>query len=568
MTPGSDGETLDGFSQKTIQTVIQELRTESYQFKPVRTTFIPKTNGKLRKLGIPCARDKIVQEALRLILEAIYDSPDGPYFRDTSHGFRANHSCHTALREFRDKWSAVNWIIEGDIRACFDELDHAVLVRTLRKKIQDERFLNLIWKLLKAGYLDLHGSKSQSLVGSPQGSQLSPILANIYLHELDEFVEALRIQLEKGKRKHRNPLYRKLADQKSRLARQGRTKTKEFRQVSQLMRTLPSSQTDDPEFIRIKYLRFADDWIVGVWGNHALAAALKQDIKTFLHDQLRLTLNEDKTRITHAHTESALFLGTLLQAGSGGAAKLALSTNWTGRKFKRRSTGWETVMQAPLPLLLQRLCERGFCSPDGRPTPKAGWAFLDADQLILLYSGINRGLQNYYRFTDNWAHIQRLQYILHFSLAMTLGRKFKIPTPQVFKRFGKNLTYTIYDEEGHAKRSVSFYLNHDWTKDRGAFQSGKRPDIDLLRTETSMRTRSKLTRPCCICGTTPDTAEIVMHHVRHIRKLSHKRPGTGFHRILRMINRKQIPVCKACHEKIHQGKYDSLKLSDLAYIPR
>ena len=116
-----------------------------------------------------------MQEVIRLILEAIYDSPRGPYFSDSSHGFRPQRSCHTALREFREKWTGVNWLIEGDIRACFDELEHRTLVSLLHKKIQDERFLNLIWKLLNAGYMDLHGMKKDSLIGSPQGGIASPI---------------------------------------------------------------------------------------------------------------------------------------------------------------------------------------------------------------------------------------------------------------------------------------------------------------------------------------------------------------------------------------------------------
>jgi retron-type reverse transcriptase len=169
MTPGTDGETLDGFSLETIQAIIQEMRPEQFHFKPVRTTFIPKANGKRRRLGIPCVRDKVVQEAMRLVLEAISDSPYGSYLRETSHGFRPNHSCHTALREFRGKGAAVNWLIEGDIRACFDELDHRVLVTTLRKKIHEERFLNLIWQLLNAGYRDLHGKKEKG-----ERNRLSP----------------------------------------------------------------------------------------------------------------------------------------------------------------------------------------------------------------------------------------------------------------------------------------------------------------------------------------------------------------------------------------------------------
>jgi len=173
-------------SMNMIQEIIEEMRTEHFQFRPVRTVFIPKSNGKMRKLGIPSTRDKIVQEVIRTILECIYDSPHGPYFHETSHGFRPNRSCHTALREIRGKWPAINWFLEGDIAKCFDAIDHRVLVTLLRRKIQDERFLNLLWKLLRAGYLDLREARHDSLAGTPQGGLASPILANVYLHELDQ----------------------------------------------------------------------------------------------------------------------------------------------------------------------------------------------------------------------------------------------------------------------------------------------------------------------------------------------------------------------------------------------
>ena len=262
MTPGTDEETLDGFSLEAIREIIQEMKTEQFRFKPVRQEFIPKPNGKMRKLGIPCVRDKIVQEVIRLILEAIYDSPHGPYFSNTSHGFRPDRSCHTALREFREKWTAMNWLIEGDIRACFDELNHRTLVLLLQKKIQDQRFLNLIWKLLNAGYMDLHGVRKDSLIGSPQGGIASPILANVYLHELDTFVEELRTDLEKGQKKHRDPIYQHLSKKKARMAAQGKTKTKEFKELVKRMRATPSSLVSDPNYIRIRYLRYADDWLV------------------------------------------------------------------------------------------------------------------------------------------------------------------------------------------------------------------------------------------------------------------------------------------------------------------
>jgi len=567
MTPGSDGETLDGFSLDHIQEIIRDMRTEQFRFKPVRQRFIPKPNGKMRKLGIPCVRDKIVQEVIHMILEAIYDSPHTPYFHDASHGFRPNRSCHTALREYRRNWKAVNWIIEGDIQACFDELDHTVLVTILRKKIQDERFLNLIRKLLNAGYFDIQGRKKESLVGSPQGGIASPILANVYLHELDEFVEGLQKQWEKGTQKTRNLDYHRLADRKRQLAAKGQTKTKEFRALVKQIRTLPTVEVNDPSYVRIKYLRYADDWAIGLCGSKHLAEQIKGAIKDYLRETLKLRLSEEKTSITNARSEEAHFLGTRLTIGKGKTQKIVLTTNHTGKWFKRRSTGWETQMYAPLPKLIQRLKEKGICTPEGKPIGKRGWTALDVEQILALYSSINRGLQNYYRFVDNWRGLIRIQYILRFSLAKTLAWKLKITVKKVFKRFGKDLSITIEGKDGKKDRQVSFYQNQDWSKNRDAFQGGKHPDIDQLHTSITMRTRSKLGKPCCICGATGKDAQLVMHHVRHIRKLSHKREPAGFNHILRKLNRKQIPVCEECHSKIHQGSYDGLKLSSLVYLP-
>jgi group II intron reverse transcriptase/maturase len=566
MTPGADEETLDGFSLGKMQEIIQAMRTEQFHFKPVRTTFIPKANGKLRKLGIPCVRDKVVQEVMHMILEAIYDSPHGAYFRETSHGFRPNRSCHTAMREFRGKWSAVNWLIEGDIQACFDEIEHHTLVAILRKKIKDERFLNLIWKLLNAGYMDLHGERKDSLIGSPQGGIVSPILANVYLHELDAFVEGLRTELEKGKEKRRNPTWRRLIKRKHRLIARKQTRTGEFKDLLKRTRDVPAMLVNDPEFIRVKYLRYADDWLIGVCGSRALAEEIKERVKCFLKDHLHLTLSEEKTCITNTRTEEAFFLGTILKIGNGGNAKLTRQTSRTGKTFKRRTTGSETVMKAPLPRLMKRLAQRGFCTNEGKATPKPGWAFLDEDQIVSLYSGVNRGIQNYYRFVDNWEQVRRVQHTLRFSLAKTLAQKFKITVAKVFQRYGKEFTIVVRGTGGKEDRKVSFYLNHNWAKQREAFQGGEYPDIDLVRTAIRMRTRSKLGKPCCICGET--AGQVVMHHVRHVRKLSDKREATGFNRILRAINRKQIPVCPPCHGNIHRGAYDGLKLSELAYIPR
>ena len=561
MTPGTDGKTLDGFSLPMITEIIQEMRTEHFQFKPVRTVFIPKANGKMRKLGIPSTRDKIVQEVIRLILEGIYDSPQGPYFHDASHGFRPNRSCHTALREIRGKWPALNWFLEGDIRSCFDEIEHGTLVALLRRKIRDERFLNLIWKLLRAGYFDMQGTAHDSLIGSPQGGLASPILANVYLHELDEKVQEIRLRLEQGgKQKQVNPLYRKLSSQKARLVQKGATRTKAFRELVRKIRSTPAVVVDDPTFIRIKYVRYADDWLIGIAGPRRLAEQVKEELSTFLSHHLKLTLSPEKTKITHARQAQARFLGTDLSIGRGGVPRVVTTRNGTARPIRRRSTGSETVMTAPLTDLIHRLHTKGFCTLTGQPTAKKAWIHLEVRQLILWYSSINRGIQNYYRFTDNFSYLSRIQYMLKFSLAQTLAAKFKCSLRQTFQRFGTIPTIQIKD--GKQERQIAFYHNSDWKKQRNGFPKGHAP-VDLLQESIRLRSRSKLGMPCCICNT---PHQVEMHHVRHIRKMGQEKPG-GINALLRSLNRKQLPVCAPCHQKIHRGEYDGLRLSDLAYNP-
>jgi group II intron reverse transcriptase/maturase len=561
MTPGSDGKTIDGFSLQMIQQIIQEMRTEQFQFKPIRTVYVPKSNGKMRKLGIPSLRDKVVQEVIRMILECIYDSPHGSYFHEASHGFRPGRSCHTALREIRGKWPATNWFLEGDISDCFGSIEHGVLISRLRKKIRDERFLNLIWKLLRAGYLDLREARHDSLAGTPQGGIASPILANVYLHELDEKVEEIRARLEQGKKKRKNPLYHKLVERKRRLQRKGGIHTQAYRELGKQMRSMPAVEVNDPNFIRVKYLRYADDWLIGICGPRTLAEQVKEELKSFLQDHLKLTLSEEKTRITHAREEQAHFLGTQLFIGRGGIQRVVTINNGLSKPFKRRSTGSEIIMQAPTPKLIKKLESKGFCTAKGTPTTKKAWIYLDPDQIVLLYNGINRGVQNYYRFADNFQQFGRIQYILHYSLAKTLAAKYKCSVRRIFKRFGKAITIPVKTKD-KADRLVSFFVNHDWKKQRNGFQVGNK-NIDLLQWTITMRTRSKLGKACCICN---DPLHVEMHHVRHIRKTGAKRP-TGFNAILQALNRKQLPVCPSCHQKIHRGEYDGMRLTDLAYNP-
>ncbi|MEO6888675.1 MAG: reverse transcriptase domain-containing protein [Ktedonobacteraceae bacterium] len=559
MTPGTDNETIDGFSMDEINQLVQEMRTEKYQCKPVRRTYIPKSNGKMRKLGIPSIRDKVVQEVLRLILEAVYDSPHGSHFKDTIHGFRRGKSCHSALREIQRRWTGVTWFVEGDIQNCFDDIDHEILVDIIREKIEDERLINLIRKILKAGYQDLDEVRKDSVAGTPQGGIVSPILANIYLHKLDEYVEQMQAELEKGERRKHNLEYKRLQDRRLYLAKRGKTQSREYKELGVRMKKLPSMDTKDPDFIRVKYIRYADDWIIGITGPYQLAEDVKQKVRNYLSTKLKLTLSEKKTVITNSRTQEAKFLGYRIRLGrTNKEQKQTITTNGSGKTFKRRSTGSEIVLKAPMEEIIQKLHTKGFCTKEGKPTHRAAWQLLDADQIVGLYSSINRGIQQYYRPVDNWARVQKVQYILKFSLAKTLAGKRKSKIAKVIS--GGDIKIRTM-RKGKVKE-IAFYQNHDWTSKRDGFTAAA--EVDIVQMNIRMRTRSKLGLPCCICG---DSERVEMHHVRHIRKMTDKR-AKGFTRVMSALNRKQIPVCQKCHRLIHAGQYDGIGLKDLAYDPR
>lgn len=294
-------------------------------------------------------------------------------------------------------------------------------------------------------------------------------------------------------------------------------------------------------------------------GPKALAEEIKGKIRDFLKNHLRLTLSDEKTKIRHARDEEAEFLGYKFRLGkTDKGQKVTTSTNSSGRSFVRRSTGMEIVLKTPIDRVIKRLAQKGFCDPNGNPTPKKGWAILDEDQIIHLFSSVNRGILNYYRPADNWASLTRIQYILKYSLAKTLAMKRKTSMAKVFNRGG----ITIAIKRGDKTKVISFYQNTDWKTNRAAFSNSE--NVDLVRMFLRLRTRSKLGLACCICG---KDKTVEMHHVRHIRKMTDKK-SQGFTRLMGILNRKQVPVCKACHIKIHRGQYDGLKLSDLAYDPR
>jgi group II intron reverse transcriptase/maturase len=299
-------------SVQRIETLIESLKSEAYQPKPARRVYIPKKNGKERPLGIPSFEDKLVQEVVRMILEAIYEG----HFEYTSHGFRPHRSCHTALAQIQEKFTGIKWFIEGDIKGFFDNIDHDILVDTLRERICDERFLRLIRKFLKAGYIEqwrFHKTYS----GTPQGGIVSPILANIYLDRFDKYIKEYAENFNKGERRRISSEYRRLNNKKTRLAKKLKSITDESvrdKMITEIKETLaqtfitPCQDPMDTEYRRIQYVRYADDFLIGIIGSKTECIKIKADIAKFMTEKLRLELSEEKTLITSAH-DKAKFLG-------------------------------------------------------------------------------------------------------------------------------------------------------------------------------------------------------------------------------------------------------------------
>ena len=304
-TPGVDeSDTADGFGEEKINRIIEALRDGSYEPKPVRRVYIEKKNGKKRPLGLPTFTDKLVQEVLRMILEAIYE----PIFCKHSHGFRPKRSCHTALEEISREFNGIRWFIEGDIRGCFDNIDHHVLIARIGDKVKDARIIQLLWKFLRAGYLE-DWQYNATYSGTPQGGIISPLLANIYLHELDKFVLKLKKEFDApGKKQYtaeynhaRGQVYswsKKLKKLKKENSEQRKQKYRQWRKARKIMlRTPTKSQTDKV----IKYVRYADDFLIGVNGNREECQKIKQTIREFMVNELHMELSEEKTLITHSN---------------------------------------------------------------------------------------------------------------------------------------------------------------------------------------------------------------------------------------------------------------------------
>ncbi len=536
MTPGASAETADGMSEDKIHEIIEAMRAERYRFSPVRRTFIPKKNGKLRPLGMPTWSDKLVGEVMRLLLEAYYE----PQFSDRSHGFRPRRGCHTALSEVASTWTGTTWFIEGDISDCFGSLDHDIMIKILAEKIHDNRFLRLIANMLKAGYLE-DWKYHATLSGSPQGGVVSPILSNIYLNKLDVYVEKVLIpQYTRGKHRHANPEYERKRSQMRRARDGGDHET--VRQLRRQLRQIPSGDPQDPGYRRLRYTRYADDHLLGFTGPKTEAAAIKDQLARFLRGELALELNPDKTLITHARTRAARYLGyeIIVQHGNDRL------TNG------RRTVNGGVALRVPLDVIKTK---RAPYRQRGKPWHRPALQNLDDFDIVQAYGAEYRGITGYYMLAIDVWRLDELRWHAETSMLKTLAAKYKSTVPKMAARYKAKIT-TPHGLRTCFEARIRRENKPDLVARFGGVPLIRKKDAVLIdrvparppapRKELIHRLRS---RRCELCS---DPAKVVIHQVRKLASLGQAGAGQpAWAAKMARMRRKTLIVCAPCHDVIH-----------------
>ncbi len=552
MTPGTDGMTTDAMSLPRIEKLIASLKDESYQPQPARRVYIPKKNGKKRPLGVPSADDKLVQEVIRMILEAIYEGQ----FEYTSHGFRPHRSCHTALAQVQKTFGGSKWFVEGDIKGFFDNINHDVLINILCERIADDRFIRLIRKLLKAGYIEdwkFHRTYS----GTPQGGIVSPLLANIYLDKLDKYLKEYIQNFDKGKNRKRHPDTCTLGYKRRWIVHKLKTVVNEDERAELIKNykankaqstLIPSGDEMDADYKRLKYVRYADDFLIGIIGSKEDAKRIKEDIKIFLTDKLALELSEEKTLITHT-SKAAKFLGYEIDVTSSNTTRRG--TNGVMRRaFNKRvrlMIGRDTIKNK---LLEERMIEIKVHNGKEQWKPKSKSVLVFNDDLEILdrYNSMVRGFVNYYSLANNSYELQTFGYILEYSMYKTFAHKYRSRVPVILRKYKKNKLFTVKFKLKNGKdKERTFYHDGYSRKDPTKISEiDKLPNLMIYACRTSLADRLKAGK-CELCGA---TGTVQMHHVNKLGDLTGK---ANWEKFMIARRRKTLALCENCHKMIHYG---------------
>jgi group II intron reverse transcriptase/maturase len=541
MTPGVIGETVDGMSLAKIDRIIGALRSESYRWSPARRVYIPKKNGKKRPLGMPPWSDKIVAEVVRMLLDAYYDVR----FSDRSHGFRPGRGCHTALDEVVSVWKGTHWFIEGDISDYFGSLDHKIMVSMLAENIHDGRFLQLIDRMLKAGYLE-DWRWNATLSGAPQGGIASPVLSNIYLDRFDQFVEQQLIpEYDRGRRRAVNPAYQRVENQIAKAKRHGDRDA--VRALRRHRRTLPSQDPNDPGYRRLRYVRYCDDFLLGFAGPRREAEQIKSKIRAFLREELKLELSEPKTLITHATSQAARFLG------------YEIRTQHADTKITRH----RRAVNGAIGLFVPRDVIRSKCAAymsKGKPAFRGPLLHDDDFTIVAKYGSEYRGLVQYYLLAQDVFRLALLRWVMETSMLKTLAAKHKSSVAKMARKFKASIDtpdgprtgfqVTVQRDRGR-KPLVARFGGIPLKRQRTAVIADLKPIMATVRRNELIH--RLMAGQCELCE---GRLGLQVHHIRKLADLD--KPGRperpSWVRLMAMRKRKTLVVCEACHQNIHAGR--------------
>ncbi|MFC9969182.1 reverse transcriptase domain-containing protein [Nocardia ignorata] len=539
MTPGVTGETVDGMSLGKIDRIVTAMRHERYRFRPVRRVHIPKKNGKTRPLGMPTWSDKLVGEVVRLLLDAYFE----PTFSDRSHGFRPRRGCHTALREVARTWTGTTWFIEGDVADCFGSFDHQIMLSTLAEKIHDGRFLRLMRNMLQAGYLE-DWVWNATLSGVPQGGVVSPVLSNIYLHRLDDFVENVLIpEYTRGRIRKQDTAYARVRAARDRAYRRG--DHARARTLRRQVRGMPSGDPNDPGYRRLRYVRYCDDTLLGFTGPRAEAEEIKQRLTTFLREELTLELSQDKTLITHARTQAAKFLGYEITV---------LHNDGKHTRGKRSVNG---VVSLRVPSSVIKAKQAPYLAR-GKPERRPNLLNEDDHTIVNVYGAEWRGIVQYYLPAGNVARLYRLLWVMETSLLKTLANKHRSTVSKMARKYAATIT-TPYGPRKCFEARVERSGRKPLVARFGGIPLRRQPDAAItdrvlvpgIVRHTELVVRLQAGR-CEICRSTED---ISVHHIGRLADLNRPgQPQPEWAELMIKRRRKTLVVCRSCHDDIHTRK--------------
>ena len=578
---GIDNIPVENVTLASIIFLSKELRNKKYSPNPTKRVFISKANGKMRPLGIASSKDKIAQKALLIVLEPLFEN----VFLDSSHGFRPNRSCHSALKNIYYKWRGIKWFIECDFVSCFDRISHPIALSIFNEYVDDYWTSNLINRFLKKGYIhfgNLCDSQLELKVGTPQGSIISPLICNILLHKLDCFMNEYinkysnfdsknrKISEEYYKsRKYMNTEWETVWKNVRELTHKSVSGDK-IRAALRTVRKLDAAAKgvkyyqEDPNMRKIQYIRYADDFLIGLISDKKFARETLNIVSLF-SDSLGIRLNIEKSGVKH-HEKGTLFLGFKIYGDYG------FNVKWRKNKDGHSQRMGDAVLKFGIPLerLFKRYADRGFFQRVkkkksekfvGRRQDK--WLFLDHEyDIIQRYNSVVRGIKYYYSCSTYRSTLDRFWHNLKRSAALTLAHKNKKRSAKwAFEKFGNNLTVT--NRKGD--KTVSFEIpsaggNIKFANGNLDYMLVVPKGVPLPITLTAVCSASEL--DCAVPNCTLKASE--WHHVKHRKRIK----GNQKQRAIYADTPKQIPLCKNHHNLVHAGKYDGLSLRKLpGYIP-